>query len=68
MIWGRPNASGLCSGSTITGAGQDLRSLEFSEAAQNRDHELAVRGRGICPGIAERSEPGALVAYGRQRV
>ena len=63
-----PDASRLCACTPITGPRQNERSLEFSEPAQNRDHELAVWGRCVGPWITERSKPGALVAYGHQRV
>jgi hypothetical protein len=43
----------------MTRWGADQRPLELGEAAEDREHELAVRRRSVGSGILERAEAGA---------
>jgi|SRR3954462_13406276 len=42
----------------LAGAGQDELTFEFSEAAEHRQQQAAVRCRRVRPGIAEGAESG----------
>src|SRR2546428_140997 len=62
------NASCLRAGASLAGAGADKFTFKFSQSAENREHQASVRGRGVCPGIAKRFEPGSFGGDGGERV
>ena len=52
-----PYPSGLGSLPAFVSPGPDQLPLELSEAAEDRQHQPAVRGGGIGPGIGQGPEP-----------
>lgn len=53
------HASRHSPGSTLTGSGLDQLALELGEPAQDGQHQSAVGGRRIGPGVGDRAESGA---------
>jgi hypothetical protein len=47
------NASGLSSLATFTCPGSDQFPFELSQSAQDRQHQSAMRGCGVGPGIGQ---------------
>jgi hypothetical protein len=57
------HASCLGPVAALAGPGTDQRALELGEPAQDGQHELAMRRRGVGPGALERPEAGASLFH-----
>src|SRR5882724_6109963 len=64
----KSDATRLRAGASLAGTGADQLTLKLSQAAEDGEHQASVRGRGVCPGIAQRCEPGACGGDGGKRV
>jgi hypothetical protein len=54
----KTHATGLGTDAAIAGTSNEQCALELSKAAQNGQHQPAVRSRGVRPGIRQRPEAG----------
>lgn len=63
-----PNTAGLRPFSSFSGPGPDQLPFEFRQAAEDGEHQPAVRRCGVGPAVTEGAEPGTLLGDGRQRV
>jgi hypothetical protein len=63
-----PYPSRLRAVTTLAGARPDQLSLKLGQAAEHSQHQSAVRGRGIRPGVVEGPEASLLIGNGRQGV
>ncbi len=60
QYWGPPktHATGLGTDTAVAGTSNDQCALELRKAAQNGQHQPAVRRRGVRPGVRQRLEAG----------
>src|SRR5262249_61331641 len=58
----------LRAGTSLAGASADQLALELGQAAEDGEHQAAVRGGGVGPGIAKRCESGAYAGDGGERI
>src|SRR5262249_37524516 len=49
----------LCSLAALAGPGADQLALELGQAAEDGEHQLAMRRRGVGPGVLQRTEAGS---------
>jgi hypothetical protein len=49
----------------LAGPGADQFSLEFGKAAEYRQHQPAMRCRGVRPGVLQAAEAGIALGNGR---
>ena len=54
--------TGLGAFPALTGTGGNQLTLELGKPPKDRQHEPAVRCRGVCPGIRQRLEAGPGLA------
>src|SRR5262249_52783876 len=58
----KTRAAGFGALPAVVCTGSDQFTLEFGQAAEHRDHQLAVRRGGIRPGVMKRTEAGTGLA------
>ena len=47
------NPTRLGASSTFAGSGTDQFTFKLGEAAENREHQAAMRGGGVCPNVGQ---------------
>src|SRR5438045_4145218 len=74
LMWGEfrstaePYAAGFRPCPPLASSRTDQFALELGEPAQDGQHQATMRGGGIRPGIAERTETGTFAGDCRERV